>query len=226
MGLKSLMARLQSRAADTPDTLEKYMGYPSKAPIHAGCTPDTPETPCFSDTHANAQIGQIGEAANDTAHDLIKPEPDHWRVTLAPCTTMATEDKFRATSLALDDNISANGQTTNPERWCWPHSGAMNERELDTFAQRLETFTSKGVRLHEAETQAEVLVQRDRAADDRRLCLECIHLQGSTGRRRCGNGVVAGIGLSTADTQLPSDLTHQLQRCAGFTNVQGQGANS
>ena len=46
MGLKSLMARLQSRAADTPDT------------------------PCFSDTRANMEIGPFGEAVNDTA-----PEP-------------------------------------------------------------------------------------------------------------------------------------------------------
>ena len=160
------------------------------------------------------------------APDLRKPESAPWRVTLAPCTTAAMEDKFRAVSLALDDDISANGQTTDPERWCWPHSSAMNERELDTFTLRLETFTSKGLRLHEAEAQADVLVQRDRTADDRRLCVECIHLQGSTGRRRCGNGVVAGIGLRAADTQLPSDLTHQLQRCPGFTNLDGQGANS
>lgn len=160
------------------------------------------------------------------APDLRKPESAPWRVTLAPCTTAAMEDKFRAVSLALDDDISANGQTTDPERWCWPHSSAMNERELDTFTQRLETFTNKGLRLHEAETLADVLVRRDRAADDRRLCLECSHLQGGTGRRRCGNGLVAGIGLRPADTQLPNDLTCQLQRCAGFTNVHGQGANS
>ena len=160
------------------------------------------------------------------APDLRKPESAPWRVTLAPCTTAAMEDKFRAVSLALDDDISANGQTTDPERWCWPHSSAMNERELDTFTLRLETFTSKGLRLHEAEAQADVLVQRDRTADDRRLCVECIHLQGSTGRRRCGNGVVAGIGLRAADALLPSDLTRQLQRCAGFTNLHGQGANS
>ena len=166
------------------------------------------------------------EAANDPAPDLRKPESDHGRVTLAPGTTAATAEKFRAASLALDDDISANGQTTDPDRWCWPHSSAMNERELDTFTLRLETFTSKGLRLHEAEAQADVLVQRDRTADDRRLCLECIHLQGGPGRRRCGNGVVAGIGLRAADTQLPSDLTHQLQRCAGFTNLHGQGANS
>ena len=168
----------------------------------------------------------VADAVKEPARDLTKPETAPWRVTLAPGTSAATAEKFRAASLALDGAISASGQTTDPERWCWPHSGAMNERELDTFTQRLETFTSKGLRLHEAEAQADVLVQRDRAADDRRLCLECIHLQGSTGRRRCGNGVVADIGLRAADALLPSDLTRQLQRCAGFTNFHGQGANS
>ena len=70
MGLKSLMTRLQSRASDTPDTPEKNMGYQRKAPIHAGCTPDTPDTPCFVGTRANTQIEPFEEAANDPA-----PEP-------------------------------------------------------------------------------------------------------------------------------------------------------
>ena len=44
MGLKSLMQYLQKPVTDTPDTSEKSMGYQCKAPIHAGCTPDTPDT--------------------------------------------------------------------------------------------------------------------------------------------------------------------------------------
>ena len=78
MGLKSLMARLKSRAADTPDTPEKNTGYQPKAPIHAGCTPDTSDTPCFSDTRANMLIGQFGEAVNDPEP---KPptNPNDWR---------------------------------------------------------------------------------------------------------------------------------------------------
>ena len=44
MGLKSLMQYLKKPVADTPDTSEKSMGYQCKAPIHAGCTPDTPDT--------------------------------------------------------------------------------------------------------------------------------------------------------------------------------------
>ena len=78
MGVKSLMARLQSRAADTPDTPEKNMGYQRKAPIHAGCTPDTPDTPYFVDTRAIVQIGPFGEAVNDPAPEP-PTDPNAWR---------------------------------------------------------------------------------------------------------------------------------------------------
>ncbi len=67
MGLKSLMEKLKKRTTDTPDTSEKSMGYQRKAPIHAGCTPDTPDTSCFGATRANALLRQFGEAVNDPA---------------------------------------------------------------------------------------------------------------------------------------------------------------
>ena len=77
MGLKSLMQYLQKPVTDTPDTSEKSMGYQCKAPIHAGCTPDTPDTSCFVDTRINAQFAQFGEAVNDPAStqppDLVQP---------------------------------------------------------------------------------------------------------------------------------------------------------
>ena len=72
MGLKSLMARLQSwitDAADTPDTHEINVGYQRKAPIHAGCTPDTSDTPHFGDTRTNTRIGLLDDAANDPASE-------------------------------------------------------------------------------------------------------------------------------------------------------------
>ena len=92
MGLKSLMQYLQKPVTDTPDTSEKSMGYQCKAPIHAGCTPDTPDTSCFVDTRINAQFAQFGEAVNDPAStqppDLVQPpnpapepptDPNAWR---------------------------------------------------------------------------------------------------------------------------------------------------
>ena len=84
MALKNLMAWLQCRASDTPDTLEKNMGYQRKANAHAGCTPDTSDTPCFADTCATTQIEPFGEAVNDQALAVMPapeppPDPNAWR---------------------------------------------------------------------------------------------------------------------------------------------------
>ena len=85
MALKNLMAWLQCRAADTPDTSEKNMGYQRKAPVHAGCTPDTFDTPRFVDTQAIVQTGRPGEAGNDPAPASAPP------VNL-PITTLDTKE--------------------------------------------------------------------------------------------------------------------------------------
>lgn len=101
--------------------------------------------------------------------------------------------------------------STDPDGWCWPHSQAMNTVEIDTFMARLGRFTDKGVSHDEAERLADALVSRDREGDDRRLCLECAHLQGA-GRWRCGNWQQADV----ARDALARDLVLMLQRCAGF----------
>jgi hypothetical protein len=81
MALKNLMARLKCRATDTPDTPEKITGYQRKAPIHAGCTLDTPDTPRFIDTPIIVQIGLIEAlAANDLSPPPEpSPDPNAWR---------------------------------------------------------------------------------------------------------------------------------------------------
>lgn len=99
----------------------------------------------------------------------------------------------------------------DPDRWCWPHSPAMNSREIGTFTDRLARFTGKGLTLEDGERLADKLVTRDREGDDRRLCLECAHLQGYN-RWRCGNWRVADV----APQGLARDLVLMLQRCSGF----------
>ena len=107
--------------------------------------------------------------------------------------------------------------TEDPERWCWPHSSAMNGAEIDTFAARLHQFTDKGLARNEGEALADKLVVRDREQDDRRVCLECKHFGGhGAGSWRCGNWQAAGIALRPRDAQLSADLVVQLQRCDGF----------
>ena len=161
------------------------------------------------------------DAANDPAPTLKKPETAPWRVTLAPGTSAATAEKFRAASLALDELIEGSNLATadtDPDRWCWPHGTAMNTVEIDTITARLARFTDKGMRLTDAEALADKLVVRDREGDDRRLCLECVHLSGFGPKSwRCGNWQAAGIAIRPQDTQLPADLVLQLQRCGGFT---------
>ena len=87
----------------------------------------------------------------------------------------------------------------------------MNGAEIDTFTSRLVQLTDRGLILADAERLADKLVQRDREGDDRRVCLECLHLQ----RGRCGNWQVAGVAIRSRDAQLPPDLILQLQRCDG-----------
>lgn len=92
----------------------------------------------------------------------------------------------------------------------WPNTQAMNPGEVDTFTARLALFTDKGVGYDDAERLADRLVIRDREGDERRLCLECAHLQGF-GRWRCGNWKAADV----ARDGLARDLVQMLQRCAG-----------
>lgn len=113
---------------------------------------------------------------------------------------------------AVNDGHPPNiAPATKPDRWCWPHSLACNSKEINTFTARLVRFTDKGLSLADAESEADRLVIRDRECDDRRLCLECTHLQG-TDRWRCGNWQAANV----ASDRLSRVLVLMLQRCGGF----------
>lgn len=114
-------------------------------------------------------------------------------------------------SAANDSATPDPASATNPDRWCWPHSPAMNTGEVNTFTARLARFTDKGVSLADAERLADELVIRDREGDDRRLCLECTHLQGF-GRWCCGNWQTADV----AQQGLTRDLVLMLQQCSGL----------
>lgn len=104
----------------------------------------------------------------------------------------------------------------DPDRACWPHSTAMNTREIDTFTARVARFTDRGLTMGEAERVADALVQLDRdPGDDMRHCPECLYLQGR-GLWRCGNCKRAGVGRD-----LPREMVIRAQRCPGFRAVPG-----
>jgi hypothetical protein len=119
-------------------------------------------------------------------------------------------------------SAAANDPAPDLDRWCWPHSSAMNTAEIKTFTARLLRFTSKGLPAPGSEALADKLVIRDREQDDRVICLECMHLGGyGVGSWRCVNWQAAGIAIRSRDVQLPSDLVVKLQRCGGFATVSG-----
>jgi hypothetical protein len=129
----------------------------------------------------------------------------------------------------LEKHDSSIAVTEDPDRWCWPHSSAMNGVEIDTFAARLHKFTDKGLARSDGEALADKLVVRDREQDDRRVCLGMQTLCRAWGwvmalwqlasRWCCYPQRCDGFATATPsrDAQLPADLVMQLQRCDGFT---------
>lgn len=109
------------------------------------------------------------------------------------------------------DSAAANDPRPDPDRWAWPYSEAMTGNEIDTFTARLHHFTRRGLTGVDAEKLSDKLVMRDRETDDRRLCLECIHLNRSSGWR-CAQWQRAGLG----GAGIPAGLVLQLQRCDSF----------
>jgi hypothetical protein len=111
----------------------------------------------------------------------------------------------------------------DPDRWCWPHSDAMNTAEIAIFEARIHLFGARGLDLKDAEAMADRLTLRDRGADERRLCFECQHLQVLPENHwrayvelRCGNWLAAGLCVFARDAGLSEAMTRQLQRCDGF----------
>jgi hypothetical protein len=139
---------------------------------------------------------------------------------------LATEEAPASpeSAAALPDNQTA--ESSYPDRWCWPDSTAMNGTEINAFTERIHLFGSRGLNIRQAEALADKLLQRDRDLDERRVCLECAHLQffkesylRSCDEWRCGNWKVARLCLFARDAELSEAITRQLQRCDGFNAV-------
>jgi len=104
------------------------------------------------------------------------------------------------------------GESLNPDRFCWPHSIAMNTAEIETIIERIEAFTRHGLDEADAEVLADRLTTRDRTQDDRRMCLECSNLRRGAGLWRCIQWERAGLAVA----DVPGSLVNLLQRCEGF----------
>jgi hypothetical protein len=128
-------------------------------------------------------------------------------IRVAPSASL-TEDHRQAIRDHRAELLSLLAPSPDPDRWCWPHSDAMNGAELEQFAKRAQQFTRRGITAEAAETMADRLVIRDREQDDRRTCLECTTYRPG----RCGNHRRAGLQAP----DVGRDLATLLQRCPGF----------
>ena len=100
----------------------------------------------------------------------------------------------------------------DPDRYCWPHSDAMNSAELDGFTARVRLFSRRGISEPNAQRLADHMVPRDRAQDRRRMCIECARLSSSSGQGwRCADHHAAGL-----HRDLPADLVLTHQICPAF----------
>jgi hypothetical protein len=134
----------------------------------------------------------------------------------AACTP-DTFDTSVVTVTAANAN-SAGESKVDADRWCWPHSSAMNGREIDMFAVRLSHFITLGQR-DAAEALADKLILRDLESDDRRRCLECAHAgPDKAARLCCTNWKSAGFVTAVSDLRLSEVLVAQLHCCTGFSD--------
>jgi hypothetical protein len=95
------------------------------------------------------------------------------------------------------------------------HAGGWDDAEIEGYTARVTLFMRRGVNATDADDLAEALTLRDRNGDDRRLCLECVHLSGrDPGAWRCRSARAAGVLA-----ELPGDLVTQCQHCPIYQEV-------
>jgi hypothetical protein len=90
------------------------------------------------------------------------------------------------------------------------HAKPWGDAAIGLFTARVVMLMRRGFDATDADDLAERLHLRDERGDDRRMCIECIHLD----RSRCGNARAAGVGFD-----VPTELVMQLQRCPGYGPV-------
>jgi len=141
----------------------------------------------------------------------------------APEAALADPNHNRPTTPANDEHA------VDADRWCWPHSDAMNTAEIERFHARVQHFIEYGIAEDEAERLADAMVQADRrppstavstsapaapaapALSATRTCTSCQHL---TKRQTCTEPVAAGLA-ETFGIRWP-EPTHAAD-CAAFT---------
>lgn len=114
-------------------------------------------------------------------HTAKLANPANWLTPTATISQLAT--------LASNDEPHP-----DPDRWCWPHSDAMNGAELDRMTLRLRMFKRHGIADSEADRMADKLMKLERQGSALRACLACDRLTGGASDGwRCSVGRPARV---------------------------------
>ena len=205
---ESLCVFSQERQNGTAETAESLCVFLQERQNGTAETAETPllavlavQSGAFRKKHDVSNQGEA--AANDPVQSVGQRQPYD-----------GMNAKFQAASKSLDDSILKHGGALDlppmPEKLI-PKNGGL-------FTARLTKFTDKGVTLVDAQTLANRLMTRDSELDDRRMCLECRHLNGY-GSWQCASWCKAKVAHRPRDNGLPTELVTRLQRCDGFLDA-------
>lgn len=182
----------------------------------------TPATSATDESLTPPSVATVATVAVATAPDKAANDPAHAqdfdreafeeRAAIMEYDGGVSRAEAEALSLRVEERSSARVVGAEVDWQCWPHTEAMNTAEIDAFTARLHLFTRHGLNFTETERLADELLKRDRAEDDRRLCLECLHLRGCGTSWTCNQWRRAGLAVSG----VPAETIHVLQRCKGF----------
>ena len=90
------------------------------------------------------------------------------------------------------------------------HAPQWDDAEISTFTTRVLKFVARGIDPTDADDLAERLTLRDRDQDDRRMCVECVHLKAN------GRCAAAHAGRLLGVDRRFEPVPTQLWRCEGF----------
>lgn len=92
------------------------------------------------------------------------------------------------------------------------HAEPWPDAAIERYLTRADALRRLGFAGDDPDDLSERLYLRDLRSDDRRACVECLHLR--TMPWRCGNHMAANMA-----PEVRADLVTALQRCAGFIAV-------
>ena len=173
----------------------------------AGCGPQQTQHATFGSEHAMT-----------SATPAQLPAADPRATCHLRATTDATGAQPQSCVAARDGALPhAPGATARPfllprEQADTCHAQPWTDDEASAFVRRRTAFLGRGLSEVDADDLAERLQLRDLDLDERRLCLECRHLEGPVSCEWvCQSATCAGIPPA-----LPTEFVMQLQRCPAF----------